>query len=193
MNFEGPILPLNPDLEGQVPITNALPGWSGYISGSPVDRVLYNGIALDAATISIQSPTSPNFQAVQGSYYVLLQGSSVFAPTASAAIGQTGFIPATAKTLIFWGYAGLDNVSFNGQTLSLIESGTTAHYNIYEADISAFSGQTGPLLFTAPPGYWDTIDNIQFSSIPVPEPSEIALALMGALALGLLSRQMRKR
>jgi hypothetical protein len=196
LDFERPVLPLNPDLEFQVPITNGLPGWRGYIGGSPVDRVLYNTIALDAAAISLQNPSSPGFQgfpAVQGSYYVLLQGSSVFAPTASAAIGQTGFIPATAKSLIFWGYAGPDNVSFKGQTLSLIQAGATTHYNIYEADISGFAGQTGQLLFTAPPGYWDTIDNIQFSSIPVPEPSEIALAVMGALVLGLRRWLMRKR
>ena len=83
----------------------------------------------------------------------------MFAPQQSAAIGQTGQIPTNAMSLKFWGYS--TDVSFGGQTLSLVLLGRhTPHYNIYGADISAFAGQTGQLLFTAQPQSLDIIDNI---------------------------------
>ena len=53
----------------------------------------------------------------------------------------------------------------------------------------AYAGQTGELLFTDPSflgfqGGPAIIDNIQFSSNPLPEPSELALAALGTLLLG---------
>jgi hypothetical protein len=69
-------------------------------------------------------------------------------------------------------------------------SSVTATYNIYQADISPFSGQTGMLLFFVPAelggigGIGGFIDNIQFSATAVPEPREWALAMLGTLLLG---------
>jgi hypothetical protein len=74
-------------------------------------------------------------------------------------------------------------VTFNGQTLTLTELGSTAHYNIYSADISAYAGQTGQLLFTA---LWESsalIDNIQFSTLATPEPGALSLTALGGLLL----------
>jgi hypothetical protein len=67
--------------------------------------------------------------------------------------------------------------------LSLIGLVHTANYNIYEANIGAFAGQTGQLLFTStgyPTAVGDMIDNIQFSSSPIPEPSPSLLLLLGS-------------
>jgi hypothetical protein len=102
----------------------------------------------------------------------------------TAGIGQTGTIPISAQSLTFWGWAGINDISFNGQTLPLTVISNTADYNIYGANISGYAGQTGQLLFTTVPGGQDFIDNIQFSTLPVPEPSQFALAALGALLLG---------
>ena len=105
----------------------------------------------------------------------------------AVSIGQTGTVPIAAQSLIFWGNVGANDVSFQGQTLSLAVLGSTANYNIYEADISAYSGQTGQLLFTALGS--DKIDNIQFSSTAVPEPSGFALGALGGLLFSFRRRQ----
>src|SRR5258705_749182 len=75
LDFEHPIRPLNPDAGSQVPITNALPGWAGYIGGSQVDRVTYNTVSLGAAAIFLPD-TNSYLQPAHGSYYVNLQTSS---------------------------------------------------------------------------------------------------------------------
>jgi hypothetical protein len=183
LDFEHPITPLTP-VDFQVPTTNGLPGWTAYAFGSPQSLIVYNTVTLGAPAVCLQGPGSLE-PILQGSYTVILQGSHEGAP-ASAALGQTGQISPTAKSLVFWGYFGLDQVSFAGQTLPLVQLGTTAHYDIYGADISAFAGQTGQLLFTSPATYEELLDNIQFSNLPLPtpEPSVFGLSALGALLLG---------
>ena len=77
--------------------------------------------------------------------------------------------------------------TFNGQPIDFLVTGSTANYTIYSADISAYAGQTGQLLFTLPPnvdGDYAILDNIQFSTTAVPEPGPFALAALGTLLLG---------
>jgi hypothetical protein len=51
-------------------------------------------------------------------------------------------------------------------------------------DISAYAGQTGQLLFSVPPqSSGGILDNIQFSSTPVPEPGTFGLFAMGGALL----------
>ena len=110
--------------------------------------------------------------------------------TNSAAIGQTGQIPLSTQSLTFLGNISDMQITFNGQPLNFLVTGSTANYNIYTADISAYAGQTGLLLFTAPyfgDGYiggTPMIDNIQFSTTAVPEPGTLAVAALGTLLLG---------
>ena len=92
-------------------------------------------------------------------------------------------------SLIFWGELNGGSVSFNGQTLAVSKTGSTANFDIYSANISPFAGQTGQLLFTTPLSGIMEIDNIQFSSSTVPEPGVFGLAGLGALALGWCRRQ----
>src|SRR5580765_562276 len=76
LNFESVIPPLNPDINFSVPIANALPGWTGYLTGNPVDRVLYNGISLGGPSISLldaQTPF-PSLRPLQGNNSVYLKG-----------------------------------------------------------------------------------------------------------------------
>jgi hypothetical protein len=107
----------------------------------------------------------------------------------TAAIGQTGQVPLSAQSLVFWGYAGGLQVTFDGQPLNFLGIGSTNNYTIYAANVSAYAGQTGQLLFSDPfysntQGGPASIDNIQFSSSVVPEPSELALAALGTLLFG---------
>jgi hypothetical protein len=85
-------------------------------------------------------------------------------------------------------------VTFNGLLIPLVQIGSTANYVIMGGDVSAFAGQTGQLLFTALPNVgYGLLDNIQFSTAAVPEPSTFALVALGSLALGLVKKRQRRR
>jgi hypothetical protein len=177
-----------------------VPGWSwtplGNFVNGDTNTVAYNDIALDAPAVTLQGTNSPYAPAIHGRYSILLQGGDQFvlSNTNGSAIWQTGQIPATAESLIYWG--GALQVSFNGRSLTPVAISTTANYTIWSMDISAYAGQTGELRFTKPwlpTGYSDgaLLDNIQFSSSPIPEPS--ALALCGvSLLLFLGIRQLTR-
>jgi hypothetical protein len=171
-----------------------VPGWSwsplGNFVNGDTNTVAYNDIALDAPAVTLQGTNSQfGYPAIQGQYSILLQGGSFAVPSTSyAAIWQTGQIPVTAESLMYWGGRGSFNgqsqgalqVSFNGQSLTPVAISTTANYTVWGIDISAYAGQTGELRFTKP---WlptnDSdgvlLDNIQFSSSPIPEPSAFSL------------------
>ncbi|HVU07401.1 MAG TPA: PEP-CTERM sorting domain-containing protein [Verrucomicrobiae bacterium] len=158
-----------------IPASDAIPGWTAYFGGVALTDIDYDVPYHGVVNINDQS-------AFQGTYDIAIEG----APSEPASIGQTGTIPATAQFLIFSGLAvgrnGDYGVSFNGQMLSFSVLAGEGTYFIYEADISAFSGQTGQLLFTSTLGAIlgpTTIDNIQFSSTPIPEPSPSWLLLLG--------------
>ena len=180
LDFESVIPPLNPDFNFSVPITNALPGWTGYINGTPRDRVVYNGFSLGGPSISVVDSLSPYFQPIQGSYSVYLKSTSDTGGK-SAAIGQIGQIPSGAQSLLFLiadnTYLG---ASFAGHSIPLIQFGTSGNNIIMAGDISMFAGQTGELRF----GGTGLFDDIQFSNQTIPEPSTFGLCGLGALFLG---------
>ncbi len=195
-NFDsGTIVPdlTSPYYPYAVYAANAIPGWTAYIGGSSQTDILYNDQPLSNAGISLQG-TNGVYEPIQGQYFVLLQGqfnpSGVPSYTNSAAIGQTGLIPINAESLIFWAnitvggpYVNNLQVTFDGQTIDFSSVGSGTDYTIYEANVSAFAGQTGQLLFTVPYNGSVSLDNIQFSSSPVPEPSALGLSALGSLFL----------
>ena len=169
LDFENPIPPLTPGPNGFVPIVNALPGWTGYINGNPTDFVIFSDIALGSPSISVVDSLSLSYQPIQGSYSVFLRG---------AGLGQTGRIPNTAASLVFLSKPfSAFNVSFGGQFISMLQSGTSGNNIIMAGDISRFAGQTGELLFAG----GGLFDDIQFSNQPIPEPSMLGLFGLGAL------------
>jgi hypothetical protein len=103
-----------------------------------------------------------------------------------ASISQTGLIPVGTESLLFEAYRvgpATLSVFLGGQNVSYFAMSTTANYTVYGVDISAFAGQTETLNFSAfGPGSvknsW-TIDDILFSSSPIPEPSLSWLFLLG--------------
>ena len=188
LNFEGAITPLVPDANGYVPITTALPGWTGYVGGSQVSEVLYDDRNIDAAGISLYD-TAGSLQPLQGNYSAFLQGSSVFAGQQSAAIAQVGQIPSAAESIQFLFSTSflpfIPQVTFGGQTIPVVQLSSNATYVTLGGNISAFAGQTGELRFTAlPQSGIGLLDNIQFSDVPTPEPGIFGLSVLGGLLAG---------
>ena len=168
--------------------SNAIPYWAVYFAGSSQVDISYDSIAFDSPNVSIHDTNSIFFAPIQGRYSLYLQGGSPFSfDKGGISITQTGQIPVTAQSIFYWG--GALAGSFNGQTLTFNAVGSGTGYTIWQADISSFAGQTGQLMFTAP---WQTdglLDNIQFSSTAVPEPSSLALMAVGAAWLASLRRR----
>jgi hypothetical protein len=195
MDFESAVI--RPHTGGAYPnsvfAANAIPGWTAYISGLSQTDLVYNDVPLGDAWVTLQGTNNiVGYPPIQGKYFMMLWGqfnpSQNNTSTNTAAIGQTGQIPLASRTLTFWGLLGGMQTSFAGQPLNFIQMGSTANYNIYAADITAFAGQTGQLLFTDPNwannvGGPSMLDNIQFSTSPIPEPSAVALTAIGSLLL----------
>jgi hypothetical protein len=187
--------------------SNAIPSWTAYLGSVPQMDVLSNESTLGSAMVSIQGTNLPDFEtftgfvepALQGRWSIFLQGFSgnTNAITGGtpivASIGQTGQIPLTANSVLFWGYFPFNNntfsISFHGQDLTWLAVSNALNYTVYGADVSAFAGQTGQLLFSASANTYAELDNISFSTLPIPEPSAFALAALGALFLGFSRRR----
>jgi len=185
LNFENAIINTNGAPQYMIDASRGIPGWSVYYNGnlSQSSYIVYNTFSLGAASVDLEGTNnSGNFPPIQGNFFIFIQGSSYAPPGSSAAIGQTGQIPASAQSMTYWGNDIL-NVTFAGQSISFFQTGSAANYNIYSADISAYAGQTGQLLFTEPAQGGGFIDNIQFSPSPVPEPGALALSALGGLFL----------
>jgi len=197
---------LTPIPQGQfgtfVPISQALPGWIGFLGTNPVTSVLQNNAAIGSANISILGPNWTTAQIIEGQYTVLLQPGAFGALDVDASLVQTGVIPIGSQSFRFKAasanYLGVIDftVSFSGEHLRPIPLSSGPNYTLYGADISAFSGETGELKFTAlsytthPNNI--LLDSIVFSPVPVPEP--VPLALLGlALGLPLLWRRFRRQ
>lgn len=185
LNFESARVildPSSPYYPNAINASNALPGWTVTGSFSAPD-VLYNDVSLGAAAVSLQG-TNGVEPALQGNYSVLLQGSTAGGP-AGVSIGQTGQVSLSTESLRFYGYNVINlQVTFDGQNLPYNAIGTGPNCTIYGADISAYAGQTGELLFSALPNGAALLDNIQFSTSPVPEPTVGVLFLCGAGVFG---------
>ena len=182
-----------------VQFDKAFPGWTGNVS-----LALSNTIALDSSGISIINSGFNNYGliaggVIQGNYTAILQAGM----GGDTSLSQTGLVPASAQSLQFDALQAVDGasaiipfqVTLGGQPLSLIVISNMLNYTLYGADVSAWAGQTAQLSFTvfAENPHLDNqylyLDAIQFSSSPIPEPSEFALAALGALFLGFRRRK----
>ena len=197
LNFENATI--IPTSGFSVDASAAIPGWTAYVGGTPQTSVVYNTIPLGAAQVTLQSPDNYHgsipypYPNIEGHFFMMLWGqynpSQNNTSTNTAAIGQTGQISLTAKSLSFWGTLGGMQATFNGQPLDFIQTGGTTNYNIYSADITAYAGQSGELRFENKPygggiGGPSMLDNILFSPDAIPEPSAFALSAFGGLLLG---------
>jgi hypothetical protein len=122
---------------------------------------------------------------ISGRFSVYLEGGrNAQNVQGSAEIAQTGTVDQTAHSLLFAATRGVPNVSFNGQPLPVFPLQNHSTFISYGADVSAFAGQTGELRFTTAYPVGSFLDDIQFSSQVIPEPSTITLLAAGAVILG---------
>lgn len=202
LNFESATLspaPVDQAPATLVPITSALPGWSASIGNTPVTQIQQNSFDYGAATIDIFGPNygpvgqlgsySPGI--IDGNYTVFLQSGGGPNGGADVSLSQVGTVPANAQSLEFkaWSWPSANaafSVSFAGNSLSPVLIGSTPNYDDYGVNIAPYAGQTGELKLTAivtDAPSWIEFDDIAFSPYAVPEPSTLALVLMGGLAL----------
>ena len=182
MDFEHPKLPLG-TVFNQVPITNAIPGWSAFPTNVQ-GEIFYNSSSIGGALVALVDRTALGYSAIQGNYSVLLQGSTFSHTPDSASIWQTGQIPQNAQSLTFLTRSPSSlQAIFDGQLIPMMEIGSGPNYIMMGGNISAFAGKTGELRFTALGNVGSgLIDDIQFSTLPIPEPSVITLSGLGLIA-----------
>ncbi len=166
---------------GYVPSSLGIPGWTIFDSFGSGGQMFYNTIALDDPMVTILGTNSTELTPIQGNYTVFIQGGSPYGYGTNVGILQTGQIPISAKSLTFLGEVANMQLSFGGQSLAYNSIGSTGNYTIFGADISAFAGHIGELRFNVTHPGGATLDNIQFSNSPVPEPGTVALLVAGGL------------
>jgi hypothetical protein len=200
LNFESAQVSPSPfrNYPNPVPISSAMPDWTGYLGVTQQSQVQYNTTTLGSASISLLGPTwDASFPGIiSGNYSVVLQSGldpNNEAIQDNASIAQTGTIPASVESLQFEALVeGTFSISFAGNTLQpiILSSAVAASgepYDIYGVNISSYAGQTGELQFTE---YFDShfpfmdLDDISFSPDAVPEPSIVALTAIGGLLFG---------
>jgi hypothetical protein len=176
----------------ELPTSQALPHWT--VQPANGGMVGYDSMALDGADVSLQDGLTPYgafprvMYPLSGSYSVLLQsGQDGFGHPTTSWISQSGDVPSDANSILFIGDNGAPTLSLNGTVIptSVYSVGQTVNslngpVDTYIGDIRAFSGQQNVLLKFESAGY-NTLDDIQFSSTVVPEPSTLALLTIAAL------------
>jgi hypothetical protein len=190
----------SPNAPGLVTSASALPDWAVSVGGIPQTQINYNDPSTGAPAVTLISTSYPfggGLAPIDGTYSVLLQGSGV--PSAPS-ISQTGRIPTLTQSLFFEAEpeqgnpAGPLEVMIGSQIVPFTAVGTGPNYTLYNANISAWAGDTEQLTFSAPEyvsqNNW-LIDDISFSNVP--EPSVVALNAMGGLLFGARKWLARRR
>ncbi len=185
---------------GPVPISQALPGWTGSDGVDTLTQVFQNSFSLGQVSIDILGPNWDSsqtgfFSVIQGHYSVALQAGDATQGHVSAILEQNGFVPLATKALLFYAAgdvsSGFLTVGFNGQNLPIFTLAPGPNDSEeYGVDISAFAGHSGLLTFSENPvgqSFFGAValDNISFSPNVIPEPSTYALMLCGAGLFGL--------
>ena len=203
LNFES--ANLSPVPSGQfgsfVSISDALPGWTGYLGSEQVTQVLQNNLTLGNASIDILGPNWSYNGIIEGQYMVVLQpGLDPFGSgqNVSASISQTSLVPANALSLQFKAETPLFSawsVSLGGDNLSVIPLGTGANYTLYGANIpSSDAGQAETLTITAlaAGNTAESFDSFVFLPSPLPEPNPLVLTCIGWLLVASYCRYAAK-
>jgi hypothetical protein len=179
---------------------DALPGWTVFIGTNELSMVNENiGIAEAVNLVysnSVYVPSGNFAVALRNGEFIFDASNTVHGP---GSISQTGLVPANAESLLFdmgsLGGTPQISVSLDGQDLSYEPLSSFPTYTVYGADISSFAGSEETLTFSAIPGAAGGIlDDIQFSSMIVPEPSMRSLACVsGGIFICVLNRTRKRR
>jgi hypothetical protein len=180
LNFESAQgLPGNPGAYGMpVTVTDAMPGWTAYAGPNTLSSIYY---------VSNSFPGVSSLVELEGGSLALSGNSLTVGLYQGGLISQTGMVPDDAESLEFEAYgvpgpSGF-SVTLGGQTLSYSALSEGPDYIEYGANIPAdMDGQMEALTFG---GDKVLLDDIEFSTMSVPEPSEYVLIGLGALLFGL--------
>lgn len=201
LNFESGNFPDIPN--GQFgtnePVAKALPGWSAFIGVHPITEILHNNGTLGDPSVAIYGPTNFSGSVISGRLSLaLFAGVNESTPPddVGASISQTAVIPSGSLSILFKTTSASSTFGLfaSGNSLSLVPVFATNLYTIYGADISPYANQNTELKSTVPfvpfPGNGMILDDISFSTNPIPEPSTVGLvALAGFLWLGFEHRR----
>ena len=194
LNFESANIPNGTSPGSNIPIGYGLPGWTAYFVSSTATnqttQVAYDGISTGGNVISVIDSNALGFSPIQGKYSAFLFGGGN-GPLYSSTISQTGLVPAATESILFDGYESFASfiVTLGGQTINMTPLQTFSNYTLYGGNIPpSLAGEVETLSFTEPPATGTQpslfeLDNIQFSTSPVPEPGTLALCALGGLSL----------
>lgn len=190
------ISPLNQT--GFFPFNDVFPAWVGYIGTNQTPQAFYNSISFGAALSSIIGPYTSTLGL--SNYVISGQFTAVIAAgedqilndsheIVSAAIGQSGTVPLTAKSLTFRigpvSRVSDLHVTFNGFEIPIYLLASQTNFDLYGGDISAFAGATGELRFTSrplsSPLSKNYLDDVSFSNQTIPEPGVVGWVVLGAV------------
>ena len=169
---------------GLIATSNAFPGWSVFGGTNQAFYVPYNYSA------------GPDVTGLVGSNSSVLNGNFSASMVQNETMSQTGLVPNGTESLLFDATSSSFLVSLGSQNLSYIAISNALNsygnsYTIYAADVSAFAGQTETLSFSSPVAYYGLLDDIQFSTVAIPEPSAISLLCLGSGILFYVRRRRR--
>jgi hypothetical protein len=174
-------LPGNPGNGEIVPTTNALPSWAAYNGPNVLADVSY--VSNSLGDVSGPVRLEGGSLALSGNFSVGLYQ--------NGGISQAGLVSDNAESLQFEAYVPAPTifvVTLGGQSLSYSAISEGSDYTVYGANIpGSMDGQMELLTFLeegATPGI--LLDNIEFSSMSVPEPSQFALIGLGAILFKVL-------
>jgi len=207
----------NPDSLHRVAFTNAFPGWQAnsiaifhdFNEGGPVQYGYYNSSDLDQITIGLYdrnaTPSLPH--PVLGTYTAYIEGDLGSARYANLDLTQMAFIPLDAKSLRFATSSYSSLAGFSAQMILTVgaqgnvpyyAADVQPNYTIWAADISPSAGTISEIGFHVSASYPFVgaephiifgigLDNIDFSSIDIPEPPTSILLVTALACLWLLS------
>ena len=187
LDFEKATVSPVPGYSFYVYASSAIPGWTASLDSTPQSIIGYDTVSLGGAAVFLEDSNS-SLAPLQGQYSILFQGfegntNQNDGNPLAASILQTAQIPSNTQSLSFWGNPSDMEVKIDGQIIPYNAIGGGPNYTIYGADISEFAGLTETLSFVTPANSEALLDNIQFSTSPVPEPGTLALCALGSLSL----------
>jgi hypothetical protein len=191
LNFEqATVVPSN---EPFIDAAAAFPGWTGRFNDFVLSDVSYNtpGIGSPILALYDRPVTDLGIALLEGQYMALFVPGT---PQARVSLSQTGDVPSDALSIRFKTGAHLPPPSlyFNNEPLPIVRlGGGTISFEVatYGADVAAFAGSTVLLRLDSGSGSTlsqNAVDDVTFSSIPIPEPISIM-----AIALVVLLRRAR--
>ena len=151
--------------------SNSVPGWSAFSGTNQLTTIYYN-YALSLPIVGLW-----------GSNSLVISGNFTLDLSQTGSVSQVGFVPADTQSLFFKSVNADPAklvVSLGGESLLYAPISSGANYTLYGVNISQYAGQTAELKFLAPGLAGAKIDDIEFSSQAIPEPTVFLLILLGS-------------